>query len=132
MDLNCFEKILSNRNINCTKDSSFDQTLHNEMLYKAYKNKLKALIRKSEIDYYQNMFSDRKNNIKDMWEHLGFFLNPNKNNSQNKKSVSKLNINGKTITEDKNIANTFNEYFANVGSKLASKQNCSRSTLKVV
>ena len=75
--------------------------------YKAYKNELNALIRKSDIDYYQNMFSDRKNNIKDMWKHLCFLLNPNKNNSQNKKSVSKLNINEKTITEDKNIANTF-------------------------
>ena len=71
----------------------FDQTLHNEMLYKAYKNKLKALIRKSEIKYYQNIFRDRKNNIKDMWKHLGFLLNSNKSNSQNKKSVSKLNIN---------------------------------------
>ena len=99
----------------------FDQTPHNEMLYKAYKNKLKALIRKSEINYYQNILSDRKNNIKDMWKHLGFLLNPNKNNSQNKKSVSKLNINGKTITKDKNIANAFNEYFANVGSNLANK-----------
>ena len=61
-----------------------DQTPHNEMLYKAYKNRLKALIRKSEINYYQNIFSNRKNNIKDMWKHLGFLLNPNKNNSQNK------------------------------------------------
>ena len=98
-----------------------DQTSHNEMLYKAYKNKLKALIRKFEINCYQNIFSDRKNNIKDMWKHLGFLLNPNKNNSQNKKSVRKLNINGKTITEDKNIANAFNKYFANVGSILANK-----------
>ena len=84
-------------------------------------NKLKALIRKSEINYYQNILSDRKNNIKDMWKHLGLLLNPNKNNSQNKKSVSKLNINGKTITEDKNITNAFNKYFANIGSNLANK-----------
>ena len=35
--------------------------------------------------------------------------------------MSKLNINGKTTTEDKNIANAFNEYFANVGSNLANK-----------
>ena len=96
----------------------FDQLPHNEMLYKAYKNKLKALIRKSEINYYQNIFSDRENNIKDMWKHLGFLLNPNNNNSQNKKSVSKVNINEKTITEDKNFANAFSEYFANVGSNL--------------
>ena len=91
------------------------------MLYRAYKNKLKALISKSEIYYYQNIFSDRKNNIKDMWKHLGFVLNPNKHNSHNKKSVSKLNINGKTITEDKNITNAFSKYFADVGSNLANK-----------
>ena len=91
------------------------------MLYKDYKNKLKALIRKSEINYNQNIFSDRKNKIKNMWKHLGFLLNPNKNNSQNKKSVSKLNIHGKTITEDKNIANAFNKNFSNVGSNLANK-----------
>ena len=35
--------------------------------------------------------------------------------------MSKLNINGKTITKDKNIANAFNEYFANVSSNLANK-----------
>ena len=64
-----------------------DQTPHNDMLYKAYKNKLNALIRKSEINYYQNIFSDRENNIKDMWKQLGFLLNPNKNNSQHKKKL---------------------------------------------
>ena len=79
------------------------------------------MIRKSQINPYQNIFSDRRNNIKDIWKHLGFLLNPNKNNSQNKKSVSKLNINGKTFTEDKDIANAFSEYFANVGSNLANK-----------
>ena len=79
------------------------------------------MIRKSEINYYQNIFNERKNNIKDMWKHFGFLLNPNKNNSQNKKSVSKLNINGKTITEDKNIANAFSEYSDDVGSNLANK-----------
>ena len=99
----------------------FDQTPHNEMFYKANRNKLKALIRKSEINYYQNIFSDRENNIKDMWKHLRFLLNLNKNNSQNKKSLSKLNINGKTTTEDKNIANAFNEYFADVGCNLVNK-----------
>ena len=31
----------------------FDQTPDNEMLYKAYKYKLKALIRKYETNYYQ-------------------------------------------------------------------------------
>ena len=103
------------------------QTPYNELLYKAYKNKLKTF-RKSEINYYQNIFSDRKkNNIKDVWKHLRFLLNPNKNNSQNKKSVSKLSINGRIITEDKNIANAFNEYFAN-----QREHNCPRSTSKVV
>ena len=56
-----------------------------------------------------------------MWKHLGFLLNPSKNNSQNKKSISKLNINGITIAEDKNIANVFSEYFTNVGSNPTNK-----------
>ena len=38
-----------------------------------------------------------------------------------RKAVNQLNVDGKTITGNENIANEFNKFFCEIGSKLAEK-----------
>ena len=42
----------------------FSQTPVNAKLYKTFKNRLKTLIRKAEINYYLDAFNDKKHSIK--------------------------------------------------------------------
>ena len=54
-----------------------------------------------------------------MWKHLGYLLCPKRTKKQN--SVGRLVINGKTIKNDKEIANALNTYFTNMGQDLSGK-----------
>ena len=44
-----------------------------------------------------------------------------KKNKPNQKSINKLIIDGKTVYNDKQIANALNEYFSSVGNTLLNK-----------
>ena len=56
---------------------------------------------------------------------LSPILNRNKNSKP--KLINKLNINGKTIYNDKDIADAFNNYFANIGKNLSHQINNNNS-----
>ena len=98
------------------------QTPVNAKLDKTFKNRLKTLIRKAEIVYYLEAFNDRNDSIKKMWKQLGYLLNT-KNSKSKRKSVNKLIIDGKTVSNDKEAANALNSHFLNVGCNLANKVN---------
>ena len=57
------------------------------------------------------------NGIKQTWKTLSPILNRNKNSKP--KSINKLNINGKIIYNNKDIADALNNYFANIGKNLS-------------
>ena len=88
----------------------FSQTPVNEKLYKTFKNRLKTLIRKAETNYYLDVFYDKKYSIKEMWKLLGYLLNT-KNSKSKRNSVNKLIIDGKTVSNDKEIANALNSFY---------------------
>ena len=48
-----------------------------------------------------------------MWKHLGYLICPKRTKKQN--SVGRLVINGKTIKDNKEIANALDTYFTNIG-----------------
>ena len=52
-----------------------------------------------------------------MWKHLGYLLCPKRTKKQN--SVGRFVINGKTLKNDKEIANAINTYFTNIGQDLS-------------
>ena len=60
-----------------------------------------------------------------MWKTLSPILNRNKNSKP--KSINKLNINGKNIYNDKDIADALNNYFANIGKNLSHQINNNNS-----
>jgi hypothetical protein len=86
--------------------------------YKAYKNKLKHLIRIAKRNYYDDKFTSVRNNIKDTWK----LINEVINNKKMKQTLpSQFNIDGRIVFYPNEIANKFCKYFTNIGINLANK-----------
>jgi hypothetical protein len=88
----------------------------NKAIYGGYKNKLTLLIRKCEKDYYSNLLTENKNNTKNIWKIYSQFMN--RSNSPFK-TIDSLRVENKVLTEKKKMADAFNDYFSNVGEKMA-------------
>ena len=86
-------------------------------------------MRQAETHYSRNIFNHKKHNVQQMWKHLNYILNTEKNRD-NQISVDKLLINGKTITNDTEIANSLNDHFINIGYNLASTIDTGSNSFK--
>ena len=75
-------------------------------------------IRQCEVNYYKGLFNDKNNSIKRLWTNLGHLLNPNKH-SNNSRVIDKLLTDGKKIKDNNEIADTLNDYFADIGKNLS-------------
>lgn len=83
--------------------------------YQDYKRTLNKLLRNLERSHYDNLFKQNIGNIKKSWDLIKEIIN---------KKPSKINktdfeIGGNKVSDDNLIANTFNEYFINIGSKIS-------------
>ena len=97
----------------------FDHSEENKVAYKIFKNKLRSVIRKVEKEYCDNVFNSKTRIMKEMWKELGNLLNTKKKNKGS--SISKIIINSKEITDDKDIANALNDHFTKIDKNLADK-----------
>ena len=104
-----FNKYINSKNYN-------KELIHNE--YKRYRNLIVSLTRLSQKNYYQSYFKDNYNNIRKTWDGIKSIINISNMKSM---SPSSLNVNNKINTNPADIANCFNDYFSNIGSKLADK-----------
>lgn len=86
--------------------------------YKAYANKLNIIKNKSKTAYYKSNFEMCKNNLKATWKLIGTLI---KRKAKGLQIPTRLIRNNKTFLNSYDIANEFNEHFANVGLNLASK-----------
>ena len=84
--------------------------------YIAYRNLYNILIRKSKKLYWSKKFTDAKNSVKQTWANINCLLNQSKDKSNFPDSFIQNNI---EITNDRDIADSFNKYFVNVGPNLA-------------
>ena len=87
----------------------------NERVRQAYntvRNRVTHAIFKSKKEHYKSYFEEQKTNIKKTWEGIRKIVNVKK---QSTFSISQLNINGKIIDDPQAIANSFNNFFVNVG-----------------
>ena len=84
--------------------------------YIAYRNKLKSLLRTAEKNYYSVKFNAISGNIRATWKLLGSMLN----NNQLTDVTHCFTSEGIDITDKIEIVEKFNEYFVNLGSRLAS------------
>ena len=84
---------------------------------KAYNKILNNCIYIAKKNYYHNQFNKFKSDIKSTWNEIKIILNKNTSTGL----PSYFEINGSKISNHKDIANSFNEFFNSVGPDLASK-----------
>ena len=91
----------------------------NEKAYKMHKSLFEKLKLQSKKLYFQNKLKQYENNIKNTWKIMKVIIGKSKVYNDNFPKI--LNIDKKEITDKKTIAEEFNSYFINVGTKLATK-----------
>ena len=85
--------------------------------FKVYGNKLNHLIKISKRNYYNAYFSIHLNDGKKIWKGMKQII---RTTSKEGQAINKVVLNDVEITDPTSITNTFNNYFANIGSDLAS------------
>ena len=80
-------------------------------LYNILRNRVNRDLKKSKKKYYAEYFTEHVNNIKKTWEGIKNIVNLKKASNR----TTQLNIGGNIIDSDKEIAQNFNNFFANVG-----------------
>lgn len=86
--------------------------------YKLFRNTLNRVIKLSKQNYYSSYFKDFRKDSKKVWKGINEILNRNTVKSS---QIIKLNTEGKLVSGDKKIANTFNTFFTNIAQTLANK-----------
>uniref|UniRef100_A0A3B3H5U1 Reverse transcriptase domain-containing protein n=1 Tax=Oryzias latipes TaxID=8090 RepID=A0A3B3H5U1_ORYLA len=87
-----------------------------ENTYKNYKNKLVNIIRNSKKQYYHKLIEQHKLHMQETWKIINKLT---KKNNKKQEYPSYFKKNDIQIRNPMLIANELNEYFANVGNKLA-------------
>ncbi|MEE8341005.1 MAG: reverse transcriptase family protein, partial [Candidatus Neomarinimicrobiota bacterium] len=81
-----------------------------------YNGILKSTIRTAKRNYYYKLFDAQKLTMKQTWKNINEILHRKK---VYKSLPGHFVIDGKTITDNLEIANAFNSFFTNIGTKLA-------------
>ena len=82
----------------------------------AYKKILNKTIRNAKRSYYANVFEKSKTSTKDTWAAIKVIMNSNNNQT---KFPKYFQINDMRVMDKNVIANQLNNFFVNIGSKLA-------------
>ena len=89
-------------------------TVFNEITYRNYKNQLRSIIKEAKKTYYQTIINQNKHNMKNIWKTIKEVIGQNPSSTD----ITSLRINDNNITDKREIANTLNNYFVNVGPSL--------------
>ena len=103
-----------------------DKTKFDE--YNKVKNLLKYSPRNAEILYYSNQFDLHKDDLAKSWKLLKTIIGKHLKSSLN----TTFTINNSIVTDSREIANGFNNYFISIGPLLASDITCSVNPLSYV
>lgn len=86
--------------------------------FKIYRNELTKLLKKVKSEYHKKKIDNTHEDPKKLWNAVKEIINP----SKTRKYIDKIEHRGHIITDKKEIAEAFNEFFfANIGTLLASK-----------
>ena len=102
----------------------------NKNKYNTFRNKLNLLLRLSKKSYISDKIENNKNNTRKMWQTLLRVNNLLGRNKKTKLPDFFINTKGDKITNDKDIAENFNTFFANIGKNLADKISSPSSDFK--
>ena len=103
---------------NYLREKDDDKKKEIYQLYKTKRNLIKILIRQSKREYYVQFFEENRSDIKKTWEGIRNIVNISK-----KERVVPVQVNYKneTITGKKEIAQSFNEFFVDIGNMVENK-----------
>ena len=90
---------------------------HNLCVYNAI---LKKMIREAKEKYYHATFEKHKFDMKNTWKEINHILARSRNES---KTIDKIVVNGRKITDQQEIANEFNNFFCENRSKTSFLQS---------
>ena len=107
-------------------------TSYRKEVYTKFRNCVTIKLRQAKRNYFNGKFDAVKDNIKSTWKLINNLLNKNKNRD---KTIDSLEIETEKITNKQDIANSFNDFFVNIGTKLQhsnsnSKDNAFQDYLK--
>ena len=89
-----------------------------KILHTRFRNRVTRELRNAKKKYYNEYFQNNLKNMKNTWSGIKGIVNLNKKNYS---SITSLNYKGKNLTDDKDMANAFNEFFTLVGPNLDSE-----------
>ena len=89
-----------------------------EAKYKTCRNKINHLIRTNKRNYYSSYFENFKSNSKKIWSGIREIIN--KNNKSSSSQIC-LEVEGKLVTCQKQVADNFNTFYTNVALNLVNK-----------
>ena len=85
------------------------------MLFKSSRNAANIALRHSKQEYYTKKFSNNKQNPKKAWRTINDVLGRNRKHS----TINEIKLPGKTVTSTDELVEVFNDYFSNIGPRLA-------------
>ena len=94
----------------------YSKNLITKKEYSKFRNYVTMKIRKAKIEYYDHKFKSIKNDIKQTWRAINNVINPKANKITAVKKISENNV---TYVNPKEISNLFNNFFVNIGRKIA-------------
>ena len=100
----------------CSKQSVKYNTLKNNL--HVFNCILKKTIREAKIQYYYKLFTQYKGDIKKTWQTISDIIC--KSNTK-RKVLDEIIVDSKVIQDKEEICGKFNEFFANIGPKLATQ-----------
>ena len=100
-----------------TKSTTTEMYNNKKINFKTFEKIVNINIIETKRSYYHNTFRNYKNNMKKTWRIINETLG--KTNQKNNLPIF-IEHNNTLITDPNRISNTFNDYFANIGSDLAS------------
>ena len=86
--------------------------------YRQLRNKITQKIREAKGNYYKRQLQQCEGNVKKIWTIINSILSRKESSPSNEKSFK---VNNSLISGPSEIANQFNKYFVEIGSKLASQ-----------
>ena len=94
-----------------------DLSPQNVLKYNKYRNILGMVIRIPKKKHYQQEFAKHSSNSRETWKTLQTLIKSKQKTDTAPKKV--INDNGDSVTDDANIAETFNTFFTEIGEKLS-------------
>ena len=100
----------------CNQQNVEYDTLKNNL--HVFNRILKKAIREAKIQYYDKLFEQHRSDIKKTWQTISDIIC--KSNTK-RKTLDKIIVDSKVIKDKREICDKFNDFFANIGPKLATQ-----------